>query len=395
MIFNQASITQQKKARLERVFLCLFFGILGNTTPSNRVLAFAPSALLLVNRVRRGRRAYGQTVVKGWYYEDRKMAYAIVSAYKRLIETVGAFNEKWPALVVGGTVWRIPLLTEQKTPSRINVQALTGPEAIKASVEALREFERDLGQAPGTVLRLPGYFILSKSVLDEGRALNRCKGELVDAIEAERLFRNIAVSRRSQIMRQALGKNFSLNQLKRSIQVFDAAPRQITFTWAGHTSGKERVTVGQVREMLLAEAHEKSLATGEPVTNSPQWFDLRSIANMADTEMLDVPKQIAPHPRAMLWFSERSRYDAMLHANLPVFVLEGQPAPKVVGLKDFDREARSAKRPDIKHRLPALPGGRFFVASSSTEPDTHVPSAPDGTEIVSTYREAMKSPTDR
>ena len=47
---------------------------------------------------------------------------------------------------------------------------------------------------------------------------------------------------------------------------------------------------------------------------------------MADTEMLDVPKQIAPHPRAMLWFSERSRYDAMLHANLPVFVLEGRPA---------------------------------------------------------------------
>lgn len=60
------------------------------------------------------------------------MADAIVSAYKRLIETVGAFNEKWPALVVGGMVWRIPLLTEQKTPSRINVQALTGPEAIKA-----------------------------------------------------------------------------------------------------------------------------------------------------------------------------------------------------------------------------------------------------------------------
>lgn len=225
--------------------------------------------------------------------------------------------------------------------------------------------------------------------------MNRCKSELVDAIEAERVFRNVAVSRRSHIMRQALGKNFSLNQLKRAIQVFDAAPRQITFTWAGHTSGKERVTVGHVREVLLAEAHEKAMATGEPVVNSPQWIDLRSIANMAETDVLDVPKPIAPHPRAMLWFSERSRYDAMLHANLPFFVLDGQPAARIVGLKDFDRDARSAKRPDVKQRLPALPGGRFFVASSSAESVAHEPSAPDGLEVLSTYRESVKDAAGR
>lgn len=323
------------------------------------------------------------------------MTDAIVSAYKRLVETVGAFNEKWPALVVGGMIWRIPLLAEQRTPSRINVQVLTGIDAIEAAVEALREFERDLGQAPGTVLRLPGYFILSGSILDEGRAVNRCKSELVDAIEAERVFRNVAVSRRSNIMRQALGNNFSLNQLKRAVQVFDAAPRQITFTWAGHTSGKERVTVGHVREVLLAEAHERSVATGEPVENSPQWIDLRSIANMAETDLLDVPKPIAPHPRAMLWFSERSRYDAMLHANLPFFVLDGQPAAKVVGLKVFDRDTRSAKRPDVKHRLPALPGGRFFVASSTGEPATQEPGRPEETEVHSTYRESIRDISSR
>ncbi len=323
------------------------------------------------------------------------MTDAIVSAYERLVETVGAFNEKWPALVVGGMIWRIPLLTEQRTPSRISVQVLTGTDAIKAAVEALREFERDLGQAPGTVLRLPGYFMLSGSILDEGRAVNRCKSELVDAIEAERVFRNVAVSRRSHIMRQALGKNFSLNQLKRAIQVFDAAPRQITFTWAGHTSGKERVTVGHVREVLLAEAHEKAMATGEPVVNSPQWIDLRSIANMAETDVLDVPKPIAPHPRAMLWFSSRSRYDAMLHANLPFFVRDGQPAARIVGLKDFDRDSRSAKRPDVKQRLPALPGGRFFVASSSEESAAQEPSAPDGLEVLSTYRESVKGISER
>lgn len=93
------------------------------------------------------------------------MTEAIVSAYERLVETLGAFNEKWPALVVGGMIWRIPLLTEQRTPSQINVQLLTGTDAIKAAVAALHEFERDLDQAPGTVLRLPGFFILSGSIL--------------------------------------------------------------------------------------------------------------------------------------------------------------------------------------------------------------------------------------
>ena len=67
------------------------------------------------------------------------MTDAIVSAYKRLVETVGAFNEKWPALVVGGMIWRIPLLSEQRTPSRINVQVLTGTDAIKAAVRWLVE----------------------------------------------------------------------------------------------------------------------------------------------------------------------------------------------------------------------------------------------------------------
>ena len=137
------------------------------------------------------------------------------------------------------------------------------------------------------------------------------------------------------------------------------------------------------------------MATGEPVENSPQWIDLRTIANMAETDLLDAPKPIAPHPRAMLWFSERSRYDAMLHANLPFFVLDGQPAAKVVGLKDFDRDSRSAKRPDIKHRLPALPGGRFFVASSTAEPITQEPGGPDGPEVLSTYRESIKDISER
>ncbi|MBA1204154.1 DNA replication terminus site-binding protein [Pseudomonas capeferrum] len=318
------------------------------------------------------------------------MTHSIVAAYESLVDAMAVFNARWPSLVIDGTVWKLPLLSEQKTPAQIPVDCVTGPSAIAAAVSAFREFELDVGQSPGTVMRLPGYFILRESVLDEVRAVNRCKAELVQAIEAERLLRNVAVSRRSNIMRQALGSRFSLNQLKRTLQDFDAAPRQITFTWAGHTSGKERVQIGPLRERLLEEARSRAEQVGEALEQTPQWFDLRALVNMADDDYLDMPKPVAPHPRCMLWFSKSSRYDAMLHVNLPFFVLEGKEPPKIVGLKDFDREARSAQRPDIKLRIPALPGGRLFVPS---KPDARVTAKQDGhgtAEIQSTYRKQLE-----
>lgn len=316
------------------------------------------------------------------------MTQTIADAYAELLHAVATFNERWPSLVEEGAVWELPLLQEQKTPKQIQVRHLAGEEAVGAALAAFKEFERDLGQAPGTVMRLPGYFILSSSILAEGRAVNRRKAELEKAIEAERQFRNVSVSRRSHIMRQALGKNFSLNQLKRTIQVFDAAPRQITFTWAGHTSGKEKIRVSQVRELLLAEANERVSTSGIQLEQTPQWLDLRGLSNMAEDDFLDVPKLVAPHPRCMLWFSDNSRYDAMLHANLPFFVLHGDRAPKVVGLKDFDSAARTAKRPDSKSREPALPGGRFFVAEDSTSA-AGAPAAGTIEGVESTYAESL------
>ncbi|MBG6287826.1 replication terminus site-binding protein [Pseudomonas nitroreducens] len=316
------------------------------------------------------------------------MTRSIVDAYTELLRAMATFNERWPSLVEEGAVWELPLLQEQRTPKQIPVRHLSGEEALSAALAAFKEFERDLGQAPGTVMRLPGYFILSSSILAEGRAVNRRKAELESAIEAERKFRNVSVSRRSQIMRQALGKNFSLNQLKRTIQVFDAAPRQITFTWAGHTSGKEKIRVAQVRELLLAEAKERGATYGIQLEQTPQWLDLRGLSNMAEDDFLDVPKLVAPHPRCMLWFSDSSRYDAMLHANLPFFVLRGDRTPKVVGLKDFDSSARTAKRPDSKSREPALPGGRFFVADDASTV-TGTPAAGTIEGVETTYAESL------
>lgn len=324
---------------------------------------------------------------EGWYYWLRGTMYEhIQTAYRELQAAADAFNSTWPSLVVDGTVWQLPLLAEQRTPDVIRAEVFHGPPAIKVAQLAITEFQRDLGQAPGTVMRLPGVFILSDSVLQEARAVNSAKAGLQVAIETLRKELNMQPKMRPVLMRRALGPNFILNQLKRSIQVFDAAPRQISFTWAGHTSGKERVRVGGLRERLLLEAEQRALNNSVPIEDTPEWLDWKALANLDDDQVLDFPKPIAPHPRCMLWFTASSRYDAMVHANLPIFVLEGSSPPAVVGLKDFDRHSRTARRPDQKSRQIALPGGRFFLPTESPPAATSGESVPD---IDSTYRENL------
>lgn len=278
----------------------------------------------------------------------------IQAAYAEMRQAIISFNERWPSLVIGGVVWRLPLLTEQKTPDLIPVTRLEGDNAVQAAVEALLAFELDLGQAPGTVIRLPGYFVLEESVLEQVRAINALKEALDGAIEVTRLELNMIKDARPRIMRRALGANFNTNQLLRKIHSFEMPPRLLTFTWAGHTPGTTRIPVGQLREKLEAEAQLRADRERVAIDTTPEWQELRSLVNMDSGEHLVQYKKVAPHPRAMLWFSGNSRYDAMIHANLPVFVVAGPADLEVVGLQSFSRAERTSPRADKKTRDEAV-----------------------------------------
>lgn len=67
--------------------------------------------------------------------------------------------------------------------------------------------------------------------------------------------------------------------------------------------------------------------------------------------MLIKHKVVAPHPRCTLGSGERSeKWDAIVNANLPVFVLAGEAEPKISALRDFDHAARGRQRGDVKAR---------------------------------------------
>lgn len=285
----------------------------------------------------------------------------ITAIHSRLLARLSAFNHIWPEWVVMAQVWQVPLLTEQKAPDLIEVRPLEGAAAIDATVQAMTLFERMPGQAPGTVMRLPGYIALSRSVLPWVKEINQLKDELMMAIEKTRIELNLAPTARSKILRQALGSQFSMKQLARHTQAFDICPRLIVFTWAGHTTGGERIAVGKVRALLSKAAEQQSTRESITIEQTLAGAELRRIVNLADQASLIKYKKVAPHPRAMVYFSASSRYDAMIHSNLPMFVLAGEEPTTVHELRHFDRHARQAERPDKKTRIEVIPRMNLYL----------------------------------
>lgn len=320
----------------------------------------------------------------------------IVCLYGRLASTIEEFGKIWPSLVVSAKVWQLPLLTEQKALDRIEARVLEGSKAIEAALRAMSMFERIDGQAPGTVMRLPGYFVVNKSVLPWVKEINQLKDQVMMELEKTRIELNLAPSARSKILRQALGGQISMKQLLRHIQAFDVCPRLIVFTWAGHTTGGERIAVGRVREMLSKAAEQQALRGGVQIEHTQAGAELRSIVNLADHASLIKYKKVAPHPRAMVYFSENTRYDAMIHSNLPMFILAGAPPSSVRDLRDFDRHVRQAQRPDKKMRIEVIPRMSLYlnpddlVGQRKTRVQISKPS-----NVASTYSDWTQKPSEK
>ncbi|KRP85367.1 MULTISPECIES: DNA replication terminus site-binding protein [Pseudomonas] len=313
-------------------------------------------------------------------YED------VERAYQQLVRAVTRFNATWPSLVVRGKVWRLPVLQEQRTPDIIDVSEVADEEIIEVTLEAIGTFERDLGQAPGTVMRLPGYFQLSESVLPFALEINVAKKKVLDAIEAVRVAQNLTPEMRPRIMRRALGPGFSTKQLQRTLHAFDGAPRRISFTWAGHTTGNEKISVAKIRLQLINESEARAASEEIPVHETPEYLDLRAINHLADTEVLIKHKNVAPHPRCTIWFGEKGeRWDATIKANLPVFVLAGEIEMKLSQLKSFNKAARGEKRRDVKTRDEVWPQRDIYMPTAGGQPPVQEKHEVDD-QVPSTYR---------
>ena len=124
-----------------------------------------------------------------------------------------------------------------------------------------------------------------------------------------------------------------------------------------------------VREQVRAEAENRERQEGIPLEQTPEYQDLRTIANLADDQVLIQQQVVAPHPRCLLVFGVRGpKWDAIIKANLPVFVLAGENEPKVSALRDFDRAARGLQRGDVKARAEVWAERNLYLPTDGQRP---------------------------
>ena len=102
----------------------------------------------------------------------------------------------------------------------------------------------------------------------------------------------------------------------------------------------------------------------------------------------------------MVYFSENSRYDAMIHSNLPMFVLAGDRSTDVHELRDFDRHTRQAQRPDKKKRIEVIPRMNLYlnpddlVGQRKADLQVRNPSSVSSTYSASGQRKILKETPD-
>lgn len=271
---------------------------------------------------------------------------AIREAVAVLKYVLHEFNAWWPKHVVHGEVWELALHRKGMTPEALEAaytefNRRTGKKAIDLATAAIAELDLREGQDPNRTLRLPGWFGLDEPPTVHAQRVNDARAYLQKAITdlAGEMGAKVSASKtfRGKLLRSAC-PGISVRQVFRKVQAFDATPRTISFIWAGETAAHSKTTVGDEIDRL--DALDRALSPdARSLTIKTKLAEAKEHLQTMDRETKLVAISKAPeHPRAMLYYRENSKYDAMLHASLPLFVYlpRGEQPPRIHGLNPFD-----------------------------------------------------------
>jgi hypothetical protein len=307
-----------------------------------------------------------------------------------MLEAQREFNATWPSAAMHAQVWLLPINKEPKGQTKITPMELIGEPAIEAAKKAILQFEQEEGQHPSTVMRLPGWIGVSRSVLDVAREANAARDHFLDVLAQETASMNMKSLSKGKHLRSLLKLPIVVKQIERHIQVFEGVPRRILFTWAGKTAAPESIPVKDVIEKIETQLAD-AVAKADMDKERNLRLELKALGFLDTKAELHRYRPIAPHPRVMLYFSKSPRYDAMPHANLPIFVSldEKQPWPKVDVLEEFDAEQAQAERSDKVPRQEIIPRLGLYLKTTErkrTKAAGTQTAAVARTPIASTYQ---------
>lgn len=232
--------------------------------------------------------------------------------------------------------FELPVISSPKHYDHVKVAAHSGQAAVSRCIDSFTDFTRRDKQAPTYSYRHPGIVFINSLPVGSVDNINRQKDQLAS------LLSSMQGVTRSKFMRAVL-PNLSTHYLTRHITALRSTPRKISFTWAGHTTISQSITMDEAIAMILArtgldylgERHARMLAgvTGDLHIRRPQ----------------------APHPRVNIQYAKGGK-TLMLPAALPL-LLQCQThdcALTLRDLPDFTSGHRKGYRKDRRELHPVL-----------------------------------------
>ena len=286
----------------------------------------------------------------------------IQAAFDEVVARVAQVNALWPQWVESAVVYRLPVWEDEVIPAVIEPEVVEGAQAVAAAQAVLGQFHWLTEQHVKTVVRLPGVVVLRQALKVEFEAVNAAKARF------RQLFQNQYSKPYRPVAARRLFPGCSLLQVYRQVQALDVCPQRILFSWAGHTTLAKRLTRAQVIEWLSARRDQCP-----PDRDPAHWAlmvaqQLKKVDRIPPGAQYRLQRVLAPHPRVMVYLNRPSRalstpHEAMWHANVPLFVYRPPkaPAPRIDGLKVFDRARRSRPRRDRLRREPLVEGLDLWV----------------------------------
>lgn len=272
--------------------------------------------------------------------------------YNTIVSEIASFNEWWPQHVRDGAVWKLAVhAKDSEEPFSVDkpFDRFTGPALIEEATAAISQLKMSAhpNQNPVTSMRMPGWIALTQPPTERIERINAARTTLSNYLDrtfdGRDLTSRTVETYRSRALREVI-PGVSLRHLFRKVHAFDQSPLCVSFIWSGKGGSSSTITNVaservRLRRLIAVKAKEQGKAEEELGLNR----ELELLASYTDEEkMLVVVKPNTPHPRVMLMFDSRSRWDAMPHANLPIFLY----CPQSEALPDVRELPAFAERTD-------------------------------------------------
>lgn len=280
----------------------------------------------------------------------------LVATVERIDCLIDAFNRDWPSMVKYAEIYKLPILNSPDIPDQIQVKNLKGDEAIKEATIAFSAHHWHPAQHEATVARWPGILVLDKNIIKSIVTINDAKKYLADLFKS-----HVPAGSRSRI-RSRLFPGRSLLQTYRKIHWSSYWPEEVSFVWAGHTTGNVKLdrqkAIDRVRQAAKVKPGHLDPGEWEAVINK----EINDITRLGQGTPIRERRVVAPHPRVMLFRESNQHYDDMWHANLPIILFSDKyRVPLIRSLQDFDKNKRRKQRDTGYHYEPLVERLNLYI----------------------------------